>query len=72
MFGLALWKNGVIPPSSLIAPLFASVLISVDSSVHMEKEHLFTLKIVSCTHHQTVLGEGVNSVCVLVKYSLEG
>ena len=48
------------------------VLISVDSSVHIGKEHLFTLKIVSCTHHQTVLGEGVISVCVLVKYSLEG
>ena len=61
----------MIPPGSLIPPLFALVLISVDSSVHIGKEHLFTLKIVSCTHHQTVLGEGVISVCVLVKYSLE-
>lgn len=62
----------MIPPGSLIPPLFALVLISVDSSVHIGKEHLFTLKIVSGTHHQTVLGEGVISVCVLVKYSLEG
>ena len=37
-------------PGSLTPPLFALVLISVDSSVHKGKQHLFISKIVSCTH----------------------